>query len=183
METVTLYSIGHGDRSLEELLGMLRAAGVKALVDVRAQPHSSRHPWFSGAALRAALEGAGMVYHWAGRQLGGHRPPRPGSRHLALSGDLRGYADFMESGDFRKGVLQLERLATQAPTAMLCAEREPAHCHRRLIADHLLLQGVQVVHLYAPGDGREHLLSPEARRDSADLVYDRAGEGQRSLFE
>lgn len=183
METTTLYSVGHGNRDLDELLAMLQAAGIGALVDVRAQPHSSRHPQFSGEALRGALEQAGLVYHWAGRQLGGRRPPQPGSRHQALAEDLRGYADYMDGAGFRQAARQLQRMATQAPTAMLCAERDPYRCHRRLIADYLTLQGVCVVHLLAPGEQVEHQLSPEARRESAELVYDRQANAQGSLFE
>jgi uncharacterized protein (DUF488 family) len=56
---------------------------------------------------------------------------------------------------------------------MLCAEREPQHCHRSCIADYLILQGMQVVHLIGPGESHEHLLSPQARRESAALIYDR----------
>jgi uncharacterized protein (DUF488 family) len=183
MVTAILYSVGHGDRSLEELLEILRAAGIGALVDVRAQPHSSRHPQFSGEALRRALEQAGMVYHWAGRQLGGRRPVQPGSRHRALEPDLRGYADYMDGAAFRQAARQLQRMAGQGPTAMLCAERDPARCHRRLIADYLVLQGLRVIHLLAPGERREHALSPAARRESAELVYDREAGGQGVLFE
>ena len=183
METTTLYSVGHGDRSLEELLEILRAAGIGALVDVRAQPHSSRHPQFCEDALRRALEPAGMVYHWAGRQLGGRRPVLPGSRHRALEPGLRGYADYMDGAAFRQAARQLQRMAGQGPTAMLCAERDPARCHRRLIADYLVLQGLRVIHLLAPGERREHALSPAARRESVELVYDREAGGQGVLFE
>lgn len=183
MVVATLYTIGHGDRSLEELLTLLREVDIRALVDVRAQPHSSRHPQFSAAALRAALEEAGILYHWAGRQLGGRRPPRTASRHQALEAQLRGYADHMDGAGFRQDALQLQRMAGQGATAMLCAERDPGHCHRRLIADYLSLQGLRVVHLLAPGKQQEHLLSPEARRESAELIYDRNADGQGRLFE
>jgi uncharacterized protein (DUF488 family) len=158
----------------------LRAAGIQALIDVRAQPHSSRNPQFSADVLRAALEEEGMQYHWAGRQLGGRRPPQPVSRHAALPEDLRGYADYMDSAAFRQAAWQLQRMAARVPMAILCAEQEPAHCHRRLIADYLTLQGIRVIHLLAAGDCREHGLSPEARHESAQLIYDR---GQGLLFD
>jgi uncharacterized protein (DUF488 family) len=142
-------------------------------VDVRAQPHSARFPRFSTDALRNTLEEAGIVYHWAGRQLGGRREPRPDSRHVALQAGLRGYADHMESDAFRRAAAQLLNMAGKAPTAILCAERLPEQCHRRLIADYLTLQGARVIHLIELADTREHLLSPEARRESAQLVYER----------
>jgi uncharacterized protein (DUF488 family) len=183
MNAATLYSVGHGDRELAELLDLLRTAGIRALVDVRAEPHSRRHRQFSEGALRAALEEAGIVYHWAGRQLGGRRPLQPASRHLALEDGLRGYADYMDSAAFHQAASQLQRMAGQGATAMLCAERDPAHCHRRLIADYLSLQGLRLVHLLAPGERREHLLSPEARRESVQLIYDRNAHGQGRLFD
>ena len=183
MEPLTLYSVGHGSRTLETLLALLREPGIRALVDVRAQPHSSRNPQFSGGALREALAAEGVVYHWAGRQLGGRRTPLSDSRHRVLTEDLRGYADYMDSTAFRQAALQLHRMAAQGPTGILCAEQEPGHCHRRLIADYLSLQGVRVLHLIAAGECREHGLSPEARRESAELIYDRSPGGQGVLFD
>jgi uncharacterized protein (DUF488 family) len=183
MEPLTLYTVGHGNRTLEEFLALLRGPGIQALVDVRAQPHSGRNPQFSETSLRPALEAEGIQYHWAGRQLGGRRPPQAVTRHLALAEDLRGYADYMDGAAFRQAALQLQRMATQGATAILCAERDPAHCHRRLIADYLTLRAVRVIHLLAAGEQREHGLSPEARRESAELVYDRNPDGQGTLFD
>jgi uncharacterized protein (DUF488 family) len=171
---LTLYSVGHSDRPLDELIAVLREAGVVTLVDVRAQPRSQRHPQFNDTSLRAACEAAGIAYHWAGRQLGGHRGGRADSRHVALKdAGLRSYADYIDTPEFQKGAAALLKLASRAPAAILCAERDPAQCHRSLIADYLTLQGVRVVHLLDPGKSCEHLLSPHARRESADLVYDR----------
>jgi len=171
----TLFSIGHGDRSTEELIALLQEHAIAQLVDIRAKPGSRRHPWFGMDPLRSSLEQAGIVYHWAGRQLGGFREPQPDSEHLALKGSrLQGYADYMETQAFGTAATQLINLARRGPTAMLCAERLPEHCHRSLIADYLLLQGVEVLHLIDPGSPpRPHLLHPAARRESARLVYDR----------
>jgi len=182
VEAVTLFTVGHSNCSLQELIDLLTEAGVTTLVDVRAQPHSSRHPQFEGEVLRGAAEDAGMVYHWAGRQLGGRRQAVAGSPHVALAEDgLRGYADYMDTESFRKAAAQLIQLAGRAPTAVLCAERLPEHCHRSLLADYLTLQGVKVVHLAAPADFREHQLSPTLRRDSATLIYDRNVSGRLDL--
>ncbi len=109
---ITLYTVGHSNRSLGELLGLLRDSGIQTLVDVRSYPGSRRHPQFSGDALRFALEGAAMHYHWAGRHFGGMRKPKPGSPHTALTEDgLRGYADHMDTDDFQRAAMQLVNLA------------------------------------------------------------------------
>jgi uncharacterized protein (DUF488 family) len=177
----TVFTLGHSDRSLEQVMDLLRGAGINTLVDVRAQPHSRRHPQFEESSLRSAAEAAGMTYHWAGRQLGGRRPLAPTSRHKALEEGLRGYADYMETQAFQRAAAQLIGLAGRGATAILCAEREPERCHRSLIADYLILQGIAVVHLMSAGESREHQLRPEARRESAELVYDRQVTGSLEL--
>lgn len=171
--TASLWTIGHSNRSIGELIAMLTEAGIATLVDVRAQPHSARHAQFNEEALREACGQANIVYHWAGRHLGGLRALRPGSPHIALEEGRRGFADHMGTESFKRAVSQVVNLAARGPTALLCAERNPSQCHRALIADYLILQGLSVVHLIAPGERREHLLSPQARRESAELIYDR----------
>ncbi len=173
MQDCVVYTVGHSNRDPDAFVALLTSQAIAALVDVRAQPHSSRFPHFSSDSLRKTLDEAGIVYHWAGRQLGGRREARPGSRHTALETGLRGYADYMETDPFRRAAAQLLNMAAKAPTAILCAERLPEQCHRRLIADYLALQGARVIHLIDPHENREHLLSVEARRESARLVYDR----------
>ncbi len=173
MKAATLYTIGHGNRPMDEFIPLLVERAIQTLVDVRAQPHSSRFPLFTMDALREAMEKLGIVYHWAGRQLGGRRSAQTDSRHDALDEGLRGYADYMETDWFEKGANQLVNLATRSPTAMLCAERAPERCHRRLIADYLVLRGVEVIHLIERNEARAHSLSSEARRESAQLIYDR----------
>lgn len=176
MQLLTLYTIGHSDRTLTELTELLRDTGITCVVDVRAQPASARHPQFNMESLRAALTADGIIYHWAGRQLGGQRKARPDSPHRSLPETLRGFADHMDTEVFAKGVTQLLALARKTPTAILCAEREPAQCHRGLIADYLVLQGIKVRHLIRARETREHILSPQARTESARLVYDRASQ-------
>jgi uncharacterized protein (DUF488 family) len=79
----------------------------------------------------------------------------------------------METEYFQKSATQLVHLVASSRTAVLCAEKAPERCHRRLIADYLVLKGMEVIHLVALDDARVHQLSPEARRESAQLIYDR----------
>jgi uncharacterized protein (DUF488 family) len=173
MQAVTLYTVGHSNRSLDELLALLKEAAIATLVDVRAEPRSRHNPQFNEESLRAACTRAGIAYHWAGHMLGGLRVARTDSPHIALEAGMRGFADHMQTDGFKKGAAQLLAMAARAPTAFLCAERLPEHCHRALIADYLLLQGARVVHLLGPGESREHALNPAARCEVAALVYDR----------
>lgn len=169
-----LYTLGHSNREAAAFVDLLASAEIETLVDIRARPQSMRYPHFGEERLREALAGAGIQYHWAGRQLGGHRTPRDDSPHTALTEDgLRGYADHMDREPFRKGVVQLLVLVRRAPTTVLCAERDPLQCHRSLLADYLALQGAEVLHLIDMGETRVHQLRPEARRESQQLIYDR----------
>jgi len=79
----------------------------------------------------------------------------------------------MGTPEFERGLTQLLNLAQREPTALLCAEQLPEHCHRRLIADALVLRGVRVIHLLDAAEQREHVLSAAVRRESTTLIYDR----------
>ncbi len=174
-----IFTIGHSNRRLAELLDVLGKAHIACLVDVRAQPASRRFPQFNCETLRAALEAEGIAYHWAGRQLGGMRSTAVGSPHFALEGSgLRGYADHMSSALWQGSAVQLMAMAGRMPTAMMCAERDPMRCHRSLIADWMALREVRVIHLIDVGEVRDHVLRSEARRESGALVYDRGVQGE-----
>ena len=169
-----LYSIGHSNRSLKAFIALMLGQAIKTLIDVRAYPQSRHNPQFSMDELRTALEQADIIYHWAGRQLGGMRKAVDGSPHTALQNEsLRAYADHMSTEEFRRGVNQLAQLAEKAPTVIMCAEKLPEHCHRALLADYLVLQGIDVIHIIDDAEIRHHLLSPFARRESEQLIYDR----------
>lgn len=169
-----IYTIGHGDRSAGEFRHVLLDAGVRCLVDVRAHPGSRRHPQFSRSTLEHDLAASGIRYGWQGEALGGRRRPRPESPNIAWrNASFRAYADHMGSAEFGAAVDELIDAALQCPTALMCAERLPWQCHRQLIADFLVVRGIEVVHLLAPGSARVHILNPAARVDGDVIVYDR----------
>lgn len=172
--SITIYSIGHGNRSASDFVAQLRAAGVVCLVDVRAYPASRRHPQFARMALETALRTAGIRYLWEGAALGGMRSPHAKSPHVALSDPaMRGFADHMTSLAFRAAIARLLDLAAATPTALMCAEKDPRHCHRAFIADAMLLAGAEVRHLLELNDVRRHVLSEGARlTPEGPVVYD-----------
>ena len=174
IEDRCIHTLGHGDRELKPFLALLLAHGIETVLDIRAQPASGRFAHFTMDVLRQSLGDIGIHYHWAGRHLGGRREARPNTVHEALADPgLRGFADHMHSPEFLTAMRQMQNLAAASPSVILCAERDPQFCHRRLIADHLVLAGWTVIHLLDEKRAQEHLLSPEARRESAELIYDR----------
>ncbi len=127
----TVYTAGYGGRSLEELLSMLRTAGVERLVDVRSFPVSRRED-FSGENLDKALPGRGIGYvHMP--ELGGHRE--------------ESYEAYVERREFRDALGKLEAYASEKPSAMMCLERHSSECHRRFVARELRERGWRVIHL------------------------------------
>jgi uncharacterized protein (DUF488 family) len=167
-----IWSVGHGTRPVDELIALLRDAGVKGLADIRSVPGSRRHPQFGQAPLRASLAKAGIDYvHLRG--LGGRRDALANSPHSALTVDaFRGYADHMASEDFQRDLGVLEERATKAPTAFMCAETKWEECHRRLLSDVLTVRGWDVTHLIAAGKSEPHRLWDVARVIGRDVVYD-----------
>ena len=177
-----IYAIGHSSRPIAEFIALLRGAGIACLVDVRAVPESKRHPQFGRAALSRSLAVAGIRYEWEGRALGGRRAPAAQSGHAALKEPaFRAYADHMASGEFRSGIQRVMADAARAPTALMCAERLPAHCHRSLIADWLVAHGGTVTHLLDAGAVMEHRLHPAARLRDGQLFYDGDTQGELGL--
>jgi uncharacterized protein (DUF488 family) len=168
-----LLTVGHGTLPAADLAALLGGAGVRRIADVRAFPGSRRHPHVGREQLERWLPEAGVDYRWL-PALGGRRRPVPGSRHVALRNDaFRAYADHMATPVFRDGVRELLRLATGAPTAALCSEAVWWRCHRRLVADHVvLLEGVEVHHLLHDGRRTPHAPTSGVRVDGDALVYD-----------
>ena len=167
-----VWSIGHGSRSGPQFLQLLQDSGIECAIDVRAYPASRRHPQFARAALAQALAGARIGYVWEGAALGGRRTPDPASPHTALDEDVRGFADHMTSSDFRHALDRVIALSCEKRCALLCAERLPAHCHRSLIADALVMRGVGVLHLLDAEPPARHALSALARIRDGALLYD-----------
>ncbi len=176
MQMARIWTIGHGQRSLVELVALLRENGIATLADVRSFPGSRRYPHFGKEALAAALSTAGVAYvHVV--ELGGRRREVAGSRHTAIRvAAFRAYADHMASDAFRAGLARLEELARERPTAYMCSETLWWRCHRRMISDRLTLDGWEVVHILGPGKTEPHRLWDVARVEDGRLVYD-AGPG------
>jgi uncharacterized protein (DUF488 family) len=175
----TLYTVGHGNRSAEEFLDVLRAAAVGCIVDVRAYPVSRRHPQFSQTTLADFLGKAGVDYRWLGKALGGFRQASSASVHTALAaGSLRAYADHMGSAVFLEGIAELLHRARLTPSAVLCAERLPEQCHRAMISDYLTASGVRVIHILDRDSRVSHRLDGRARWAQGRLLYDQRSRDQ-----
>jgi uncharacterized protein (DUF488 family) len=181
-----VFTVGHGTRTTDELVELLRDGDVTSLVDVRRFPGSRRHPHFAREVLAESLPPLGVDYDWRGEELGGRRSRKKDgtSRHPAWRNDAFGaYADYMDTTDFRRALERLEAEARGgARLAVMCAETLWWRCHRRLIADALALRGTEVVHLIQPGTSSPHPPNEAARLgDDGYPVYDVGVTGELPL--
>jgi uncharacterized protein (DUF488 family) len=169
---VTLYSIGHSTRSLDELVEALRAHSIEILADIRSFPMSRRLPHFNREALEKTMPAAGIRYIWM-KELGGRRKTiRDDSPNIALrNSSFRNYADYMLTQEFQNAAAELIKIAGSSRTAYMCAERVYFHCHRMLVSDWLTAQGHEVLHIDGTGPAKPHQLLPEARMIDGELIY------------
>jgi uncharacterized protein (DUF488 family) len=168
---LTIYTVGHSTRTLDEFVSLLHAHGAAQLADVRTVPRSRRHPHFAQESLVRTLPGTGVVYrHFPG--LGGLRKPRRDSRNTAWrNSSFRGYADHMDTSVFRNALDELVGWAANAPTAIMCAEAVWWQCHRQLIADALVARGIDVGHIMTAAPAQPHRLTEFARVDGTSVRY------------
>ena len=172
-----LVTVGHGTLEADALSRLLLDAGVTHIVDVRAHPGSRRHPQFSKPAMEEWLPAAGVAYRWE-PDLGGRRRTTATSRNVALTNaSFRAYADYMETETFTNALDQLVEDARTERVAVMCAESLWWRCHRRLIADAVVLRrSFDVEHLFHDGKLVAHSPTPVARREGDVLVYDAGAE-------
>lgn len=170
-QAISLFTIGHSTRPLEEFINLLEAFDIQTLVDVRSFPGSRRYPHFNREALRDSLAQAAIEYLHV-PELGGRRRPRPDSLNMAWRNEsFRGYADYMETDEFHAGIERLMTVARNRRTAIMCSEAVWWRCHRSMISDYLKSKGVDVVHILAPNKAEAHPYTSAARIVNGGLSY------------
>jgi uncharacterized protein (DUF488 family) len=170
--TMQIWTIGHSTREINDFISALKANGIKLVADVRSLPGSKRFPQFNREALADSLGKSGIRYeHFP--ELGGRRKPKKDSRNMAWrNASFRGYADYMETEEFRHGMERLLRLAKEAgPTAIMCAEAVWWRCHRALISDYLKAHGIAVMHIVDASKTEPHPFTSAARIENGNLSY------------
>ena len=167
-----IWTIGHSTRPIEEFIGALKANDITLVADVRMFPGSKRYPQFNRDSLADSLGEHGISYeHFP--ELGGRRKPKPDSRNTVWrNAAFRGYADYMETEEFRNGTARLLGLADRlGPTAIMCAEAVWWRCHRALISDFLKARGMEVQHIIDAKNVESHPFTSAARIVNAQLTY------------
>jgi len=181
-EMPAVLTIGHSTRTWKEFLEILRAHGVKRVIDVRSIPRSRHNPQFNREILSTRLRATRIGYVHL-RKLGGLRHARRDSPNVSPNGgwrnaSFRGFADYMQTPEFEAGLDRLIQLAGQKRSAIMCAEAVPWRCHRSLIADALTVRGIRVDDIMGVKRSQVHSLIPFARVRGHRITYpagDRSG--------
>jgi uncharacterized protein (DUF488 family) len=172
MNQKAVWTIGHSTRKLGAFVEMLHSFQIKAVVDIRSYPGSSRYPHFNKEALEVSLPSNGMLYFHI-KNLIGRRKANIDSKNTAWHHPaFRGYADYMETGLFREGIQQLEKIAIQQRTAYMCSEALWWRCHRSMISDYLKVQRWKVMHIMKIGKEEEHRFTAPAGIVDGVLTYE-----------
>ncbi|MFZ0981370.1 MAG: DUF488 domain-containing protein [Candidatus Acidiferrales bacterium] len=177
---LTVFTIGHSTRPIDEFLDLLRTHGIRQLLDIRTIPKSRRNPQFNTDALAESLQGAGIRYVHM-KDLGGLRHSKRDSINLGWrNASFRGYADYMQTQAFAEALDRAIHLAEQtSPAVLMCAEAVPWRCHRSLVADALVVRGIRALEIISAAEPKEHKLTPFARVRGLGITYPA---DQRSLL-
>jgi uncharacterized protein (DUF488 family) len=171
MTPLVVLTIGHSTRAIVEFIRLLKAHGVRRVIDVRTIPRSRHNPQFNRDQLSPALHSARIHYrHMPG--LGGLRHARRDSANTGWrNAGFRGYADYMQTPAFEESLATCLELAKRERAVLMCAEGVPWRCHRSLIADALLVRGIEVREITSGIRTRAHALTPWARVQGTQIAY------------
>jgi uncharacterized protein (DUF488 family) len=167
----TVLTIGHSTRAWKAFLEILRAHGIKRVIDVRSIPRSRHNPQFNRETLRTKLRAAKIGYVHL-RKLGGLRHAQRDSPNMGWRNtSFRGFADYMQTSEFDAGLQRLIKLVGQKRSALMCAEAVPWRCHRSLIADALIVRGIRIEHIMSERTIRAHSLTSFGRVRRNRVIY------------
>ncbi len=166
-----IFTVGHSTRDIKDFVLLMNEYGIKEVVDIRTIARSRHNPQFNSYDLKAILFENGIGYkHF--KELGGLRKADKDSINTFWENDsFRGFADYMERGEFKEGINKLIKLSLKKRVTIMCAEILPWNCHRSLIADLLTAKHFSVTHIINHNQTLEHKLNKHAIKYRGSLIY------------
>lgn len=166
-----IYTVGHSTRPIKEFIDLLRHYGITRLIDVRTVPRSRHNPQYSREKLAPKLRACGIKYRHM-KSLGGLRKPLNNSKNTWwINPSFRGFADYMLTPEFERGLDRLIELSSDQHTVIMCAEAVPWRCHRSLIGDALSTRKIQVIDIMSKSVAKIHKKNPHARIRQGKITY------------
>ena len=168
---VTVYTVGHSNRRIDEFIELLKSHQIEVLLDVRKLPGSTKYPHFNQDQLSLSLSSAGIGYVHL-KELGGRRKPNKDSINTIWKNkSFQAYADYMDTAEFHQGIEILLEHADKQRAAIMCSEALWWRCHRALIADYLKSIGIDVYHIMSTTTTQLHPFTSAARIRDGKLFY------------
>ena len=144
---MTVWTVGHSNRTIEEFMDLLKSVNITAIADVRSIPYSRYSPQFNGNALSACLSNAHIRYVFLGKNLGA----RPCDPSVYTDGRVS-FPAIASTSYFQEGLARVKDGAAQYRLALMCSEKDPIHCHRMALIGHELKKiRVDVFHILEDG--------------------------------
>ncbi|MDE1849027.1 MAG: DUF488 domain-containing protein [Nanoarchaeota archaeon] len=166
-----IFTIGHSTRDILDFIEILKEYGIEEVIDIRTIPKSRHNPQFNENVLGSFLKGGGIKYLHL-KELGGLRHTEKDSvNHGWRNLSFRGFADYMQTHEFKKGLERLIRISKRHRIAIMCAEAVPWRCHRSLIADALSIRGILVSHIMSKSSSSKHEITSFAKIKGKEIVY------------
>lgn len=171
MSRKKIWTIGHSTHPMDEFVEMLKSCHIELVADVRSFPGSRKFPQFNKENLMISLPEAGIAYTHI-KTLGGRRKVNPDSKHTVWrNASFRGYADYMDTETFERGMEELIQLAEKNNVAYMCSEAVWWRCHRSMISDYLKTKGWTVMHIMGVNKADEHPYTAPAEVVDGELIY------------
>ncbi|MDO7895934.1 DUF488 domain-containing protein [Pseudomonas citrulli] len=178
MEHSSIYTIGHSTRTFDAFVDIVKGFGIQVVVDIRTVPRSRTNPQYNLDTFPQRLADVGLG-HERVEPLGGLR-----KKSRTVPDEVNGfwdnrsfhnYADYALSDEFERGLERLLQLSERQRCVIMCAEAVWWRCHRRIVADYLLLCGVEVIHILDKDKANEAVLNPAAQVCGLKLHYPDVG--------
>jgi uncharacterized protein (DUF488 family) len=170
-QQIHIFTIGHSTRTIEDFIAILKHYHITELIDIRTVPKSRHNPQFNGPELAHALRNHHIGYRHQ-KNLGGLRHTHRDSINTAWeNASFRGFADYMQTEEFKEGIEQLIEIAHKKIVAIMCAEAVPWRCHRSLIGDALLARGITAQDIFSITIAKPHTLTPWAKIHGTVVTY------------
>jgi uncharacterized protein (DUF488 family) len=166
-----IFTIGYSTHSINAFIELLKAHDIKMIIDIRTIPKSRHSPEYNKEDFKQILKKVKIGYQHI-KELGGLRHASKDSINTGwINPSFRGFADYMQTPSFQKGLEKLKKIAKEKCCAIMCAEGVPWRCHRSLIADALTIKKYKVFHIQSKKTAKLHKLTSFLRIKNGQLIY------------
>lgn len=166
-----IYTIGHSTRSTREFIKIIKSFDIELLIDIRHYPGSRYCPQFGKSRLKATLKRHSIDYLHL-EELGGRRKPEKTPTNAGWRNSaFKGYADYMQTREFKTALKELMKLSKKQTVVIMCAEAVPWRCHRSLVGDALLIEGYEVLDIFDALKTKPHKLTSFAKVKGKKISY------------